>query len=464
MKQKIKQPPFFNFIKLLKANYRNAVEMFECLMHQGKPIVRMMQPNLFLINDPDAVQRVLQNPDDIYVKEGKYVERLRIPFGLGLVTSEGKIWQSQRQLLQPYFFPKYLQRYANIITDHTIKHLDSQWSQLAQSGKSFDLAKELMEQVLLISGQVLYSTDLRQHSPFFLDCVDFGQKYILSYYFVSPNLPSLIRWRYRRQDKRVKQIFKQMIDERRQLTNKPDDILTALVTAKDPQTNQLLPLDLIMAQIMTLLVTGHETTGALLGWLWYELGTHPDKYKKLVAEIDSVLQGKVPSLDDLPKLPYLRMIVDEALRLYPTIWTVNRYATRDDMLAGYRIPKGSIVFINPITLHHDPKLWDEPLEFDPNRFDRQCPVKHHKMAYIPFGGGNRVCIGKNLALHQIQLMLILILQRFDVSLVSDEKPKALPLVSLKLNSPLRVKIKQREQPLSVPPQCPQQTALQPSHE
>lgn len=448
---KIKKPPFVNIFKLFTANLKNSVDMFECLMLQNKAVMRLYKPGLYLVNDPDAAQRILQSPDGIYVKEGKYINRLRIPFGFGLVTSEGHIWQSQRNLIQPYFFPKYLRRYADIVVNRTIQHLDTVWAKHAESEQKFNIASDLMQQVLLASGQILYSTDFTEYSKLFLKCVDFGQKYILGYYFVSPSLPSPVRWHYQQQDKKVKQIFTDMVNHRRQMQDKPDDILTALVTAVDPETNQPLPLNLIMAQIMTLLVTGHETTGSLLGWLWYELGTHPEIYQKLVNEIDTVLQGKKPSIDDLVKLPYLRMVVDEALRLYPTIWTVNRYVVKDDILAGYKIPKKSIVFVNPITLHHDPTLWPDPLEFEPQRFDRKCPVKHHKMAYIPFGGGNRICIGKNLAYLQIQLMLVLILQRFDVKLAKNKKPKALPLVSLKLNSPVSVTVTQRER-LSHPQQ------------
>ena len=186
-----------------------------------------------------------------------------------------------------------------------------------------------------------------------------------------------------------------------------------------------------MAQIVTLLVTGHETTGALLGWLWYELGLQPAISQKIANEIHSQLQGEPPSLQNLSKLKYTRMVVDEALRLYPTIWTIHRYAVTDDALAGYKIPKNSIVVVNPYTLQHDPHLWPDALTFNPERFNKSIVCPRHKMAYIPFGGGHRVCIGKNFALQKIMLIIATVFQRYHVTIPNTEKPKQLPLVSLK---------------------------------
>ena len=440
---KLKKPPFCNYLKLRKARIRNAADMFEAIMLQNKPIMRLKQPTYFLVNDPDAAQRIIQNPEDVYIKDGKFIKYLSIPFGQGLVTSEGKLWQNQRNLLQPYFHPKYLQRYADIIIAKTNEWLTQKWADYEKQNKTFDLAQDLMELVLLIAGDALFSEDLTSTSHEVLKWVDFGQKYILGYYFVSPNMPSPYRWYYKKGSKKFHSMFGEFINHRRQSTKKPDDILTALATATDPDTGELLPNELIIAQMITLLVTGHETSGGLLGWLWYELGQRPEMLQKLIDEVDTVLQGKTPSLDDLNELPYLKMVVDEALRLYPTIWTVNRYATKDDILEGYKIPKGSIVFVNPYTLQHDPNLWEAPWQFDPNRFDRKCPMHRHKMAYIPFGGGNRVCIGKNFALQEIKLIMILILQRYRVNVLTKKRPKMLPLVTLKVDSKLNVNITRR---------------------
>ncbi len=407
-------------------------DMFETMMLQGKPIVRV--PSLtpmYLINDPDCAKRIIQQPEDVYIKGGKYFDRLAIPFGQGLVTSEGKLWQQQRELIQPFFHAKYLEQYAKIGIKLTNQLMDTVWNDHANKQTVFNISDEMMRLVLKISAGSLFNTDFGEDTKKIIHCVEFGQKFILGYYLAPPTIPSIPRWQYRRLDRYFKKVLADIVETRRVSTNKPDDILTALVTTLDPETQQPLPLELIFAQIVTLLVTGHETTGALLSWLWYELGLQPHISEKIREEINHELQGEPPSLKNISKLKYLRMVIDEALRLYPTIWTIHRYSMKEDNLAGYKIPKNSIVVVNPYNFQHDPTIWQEPLKFDPERFNKTVICPRHKMAYFPFGGGHRICIGKNFALQQIMLILTTIFQRFDVHSLQKEKPQQLPLVSLK---------------------------------
>lgn len=441
---KLKTPPYPNFCQLWRDKPKERADLFEKLMLQGKPILRIPErQRIYLVNDPDAAQRIIQHPEDVYIKTSKYLSRLSISFGQGLVTSEGRLWQKQRELLQPHFFPKHLEQFASIATTKTTAYLNEHWEPFAQKKTKFDIAKDMMHLVLSISANALFNTDFGTDTEKILSCVNFGQRFILNYFVLPPTWPSPARWYYRYLDKKFKKILTNMVEQRRAATVKPDDILTTLVTAIDPDTQELLPMDLILSQIVTLLVTGHETTGSLLAWLWYELSNHPDIYHRIIQEIDDVLQGRTVTLDDLVNLKYTRSVIDEALRMYPTIWTLHRRATRDDILCGYRIPKDSLVFVNPLTLQRDPKLWENPLKFDPERFNRDQVHERHKMAYLPFGGGHRICIGKNFALQQIQLILVTITQRFLVTVPVKERPAQLPLVSLKPRYGLKAQVQKR---------------------
>jgi len=441
---KLKRPPFVNIFKLMASKPKDSADMFEKIMLQNKPIVRFLNPvRMYLINHPDAAQRIIQQPEDIYIKKNMFVKRLSIAFGDGLVTSEGELWQSQRELLKPYFFPKYLEQYANLAIEKTTHLMNNQWKGYAKTAENFNLTDAMMRLILKISAQALFNHDFGKETEKVLECVELGQKYILSYYLIPPSWPSITRWKYNRLNQHFQHILQEMVNARRAHKNKPDDILTALVTAKDPMTQELLSMDLICSQIVTLLVTGHETTGALMGWLWYELGKNPSVYHKLVAEIDSELQGQTPTFKDLSKLKYLRSVIDEALRMYPVIWMLPRKSVKDHNLMGYKIPKNSIVLVSPYTMQRNPALWSQPHAFNPERFSKTAVCPRHKMSYMPFGGGHRICIGKNFAIQQSMLILSIILQNYDVKILNRKKPRNLPLVSLKQMRPVIAKIKTR---------------------
>lgn len=440
-----KKPPLANLFKILFSMPPNMAEMFDIILEKNHPIVRLIHfHRIYLLNDPSEGQRILQNPGKIYIKHGIFIERVRMPFGDGLATSEGRLWEKQRELLQPEFYPKKLASFMTESAQIINTHFNETWQSFAKKRKTFDIAEEMTYLVLKMTAQALFSTDFGKNTKKILSCTEFCQKFINGYYYFPPHWPSYHRWKYHQITKKfIHPTITSLIEERRTQTDKPDDLLTTLINAIDPDTHKPYSQALIRDQIITLMVTGHETTGALLGWLWYELGTNPDIYHRVSQEVETVLSNKMPTLSDLAQLKYLRIVIDEALRLYPTIWCIPRFTLQEDIIAGYKIPKHSTVLINPYHFHRHANLWENPLLFNPERFNRENIENKPKIAYYPFGMGHRVCIGRNLALQQMMLLLVMTLKRYDVISLTKKLPQKIPLVSMKPRGGIKVRIRQK---------------------
>jgi len=213
--------------------------------------------------------------------------------------------------------------------------------------------------------------------------------------------------------------------------NLPGDLVSLLLSARDPETGQPLTHADIRDELMTIFLAGHETTGTGLSWMLYALSKHPHVCEQLEAEVDRVLAGRTPTLEDLAHLEYSRMVVQEALRMYPPIWLYPRDAIAGDRIGGYQIPAGSSVFLTPYVTHRHPAFWDNPEAFDPERFTPDRVAARPRFAYFPFGGGQRQCIGNNMALLQMQLVLVMLAQRLRLQAVSGHPVEYAFLVSLR---------------------------------
>jgi len=210
-----------------------------------------------------------------------------------------------------------------------------------------------------------------------------------------------------------------------------DDLLALLLAARDEDTGEGMDPTLLRNQVLTLFVAGHETTSSALAWTWYLLSTHPQVAERLRAELTASLGDRPPTMDDLPRLDYARMVIEEAMRLYPPAWATSRNPVDDDEIDGIRIPKGTLVFLSPYLTHRHPDFWENPEGFDPERF-RPEPVKaRHRFAYFPFGGGPHLCIGETFAMTEAVLVLATIAQRFRLDLAAGERVEPAPLVTMR---------------------------------
>jgi cytochrome P450 len=222
-----------------------------------------------------------------------------------------------------------------------------------------------------------------------------------------------------------------IIEQRRRDGEEGDDLLSMLMAARDEETGAAMSDRQLRDEVITLFIAGHDTTANALTWTFYLLAKYPEADERLRAELDEVLDGAVPTVTDLPKLPYGRMVIEEAMRLYPPAWITDRQAVKEDEILGHRIPAGGHVIISPYVTHRLPTLWENPENFDPDRFSPEQVSTRPRYAYFPFGGGPRQCIGKGMALMEAHLILASVIQRYRLRLATDQPVQSQPTVTLR---------------------------------
>jgi len=213
------------------------------------------------------------------------------------------------------------------------------------------------------------------------------------------------------------QVVYNINNERRPHNTDTGDLLSMLLLARDEETGQGMNDRQVRDEVMTLLTAGHETTANALTWTWYFLSQHPDVEHRLNDELNEVLGGRLPTVDDIAHFSYMRMILEEALSLYPPACVFSRKAIADDELRGYAIPANSMIVLSPYATHRHSAVWERPEEFDPERFTPERSASRPHFAYFPFGGGPRLCIGSHFALMEAQLILATVAQRYRLRLV-----------------------------------------------
>src|SRR5262249_2579254 len=217
-----------------------------------------------------------------------------------------------------------------------------------------------------------------------------------------------------------------VIAERRRSSFDSSDLLSMLMSARDEETGEAMTDEQLRVEVTTFLLAGQETTSLALTWTWYLLGQHPRVRQKLEDEVDAVLRGRPPDYSDLADLAYLRMVIDESMRMYPPAWGFSRQALSDDQLCGFRLPRGWLALIIPYVLHRLPGVWPDPERFDPERFSPMCSANRPKFAYIPFGAGPRQCIGNQFALIETQLIVATFAQSYRLHVTPGHRADPWP--------------------------------------
>lgn len=399
-------------------------------------IVRMkMGPYLVhQITRPEHVKHVLQNNAANY-ERGRFYRGFNLFFGRGMLTTDGAEWKTRRAVSQPFFNRTKLRARSSVITT-TVDELLDKWEGAAESGEHIDVTDDMMWLAMGVLGRLLYGVDLRDYAERLMPAVRFSLKAMILTGEVKQMLPKWVPTRYQRDLRRYQGVLNGVMDEiielHRQGRGSPDSVVAALLDATHQVTGRPFTQQQIRAELKTLFLAGHETTGCALTWTLYAIAKYPEVRRKLTAQLQSVLDGRVPTAEDLPRLPYLRQIVDETLRMYPPIWLFPRDAVAEDNIDGYRIPAGSTILVPTYAAHHNKDSWEDPEAFDPERF---CPVSgktgRDRYDYFPFGGGARKCIGMDLALLEIQLAVAMIIQRYHPSLVAGHPVTPGALVSLR---------------------------------
>lgn len=395
--------------------------------------IRVFNHDSYLINHPDGIKRVLQDNQHNYDKTLSDYDTLRLLLGNGLLTNQGDSWLQQRRLMQPAFHRKRIAAFGTLMTNETVAMVDH-WRPFVERGQPLDIAAEMMRLTLNIVGQALFSLDLSGEAATIGRAFPVANKYLsdrLYAPFLPPNLPTPRNRRFQAAKHALESAVDTIIAERRRRNENTSDLLSMLLAARDEDTGAGMNDRQLRDEILTLLLAGHETTANALTWTWYLLSQHPAVERRLRAEVAEVLGGRTPTVEDLPKLRYTRMVIEEAMRLYPPAWGIPRRIIADDTICGYHIPAGVEVSLSLYTMHRHPAFWDNPDAFDPERFTPERTEGCPPFAYFPFGGGPRLCIGAGFAMTEAQLILATVAQRYRLHLVPGHAVTPEPLITLR---------------------------------
>jgi cytochrome P450 len=394
---------------------------------------RLFNSDIYLLSRPDMIKQVLVDHHKQYYK-GRAYQRIRFALGNGLLTSEGDFWLRQRRLVQPAFHRKNLDKLPPIITGAAQEMLAA-WKKLASDGKLVDINAEMMRLTLTIVSRALFKTDVGDRAEEVASALDVlmeqSQRRIQNPFLLPPVLPTRDDRIFRGSVQKLDEIVYGIIENRRRADQEDNDLLSMLIAAKDADTGDHMTDQQLRDEVITLFLAGHETTANALSWTWYLLSKFPDVERKLFQELNQVLEGRIPTLADIPALPYTRMVIDESIRLFPPAWLISRTAREDDIVDGITIPAGSIAFLSPYVTHRHPDLWENPEGFDPERFSSARSASRPDFAYFPFGGGPRLCIGNNFALMEAHLVLAAMVQHFQVEIVPGHPIELQPSITLR---------------------------------
>ncbi len=369
-----------------------------------------------LVSDPALVQAVLQDRARIYGKQTRGMRQLRLFLGDGLLTSEGDFWLRQRRIAQPAFHKKRIDALTPAMTVAAEHARDA-----FVPGRVFDMHDAMMRLTLeVVATTLLGSGIVDREAEIVGAAVDFitaeTNRRLRNPFQLPLSVPTRHNRAFLRHRGNLDAIVFRIIEERRRSGEVGDDLLSLLLHATDPETGERMSDTQLRDEVMTIFLAGHETTANALSWAWVQLSRHPEVAQRLTAELETVLAGRTPTLEDIPALVYTRQVLDEVMRLYPPAWTIARSPTEDDTLGGYFIPKGSLVFVSPWVVQRHPGLFPNPEGFDPDRFAPGTKLPH-RFAYFPFGGGPRLCIGRTFALVEATLLLATLAQRHRFDLV-----------------------------------------------
>ena len=382
--------------------------------------LKMGPKRQYVITRPEHVKHLLATEKQKYPKGSGYKIVRESMIGLGLLTSDGAFWQRQRRLMQPLFTARAVTQFAGQMTDRTQEML-ARWKPHAARGEPLDLSVEMMRLALSIIGTTMVSLDAGDET------LELGRAFrtmMESMAHLSSGLPVMPQWvptpRNRRAHAAARVLdtyIYRLIQERRTQQERPADLLTQLLEARDEETGEGMTDEQIRNEVLTIFLAGHDTTAAVLTWVWYLLATHPAIESNLHEELTAVLGGRTPTSDDLARLTYPRMIFEEALRLYPPGWIFPREAAEEDEIAGYRVPAGTLMLACPYLTHRQPAFWEHPEQFEPERFTAERSAQRPPYTYYPFGAGPHTCLGIHFALLEGQLILATVAQRYRLRLV-----------------------------------------------
>ena len=401
---------------------------------------RLGPQHVYLVSNPDWIKDILVTNQSNFTKS-RFLERAKVLLGEGLLTSEGEFHRRQHRLVQPAFHRDRLLGYASAMVDCTA-HTREQWS----NGAQLDMSREMMRLTLSVVAKTLFSADVTSEADEIGNALT--QVMILFDMVLMPfsewierlPLPSVRRFEKARDflDKTIYGI----IAERRASKEDKGDLLSMLLLAQDEDGVTGMSDKQIRDEALTLFLAGHETTANALMWAWYLLSQNPSAAEKFYDEVDRVLEGRLPTFDDLPRLKYTEGVFAESMRLYPPAWVIGRRAKTDYAIGQYTVPARSILMMSPWVVQRDPRWFSSPDQF---RLERSVlPDDRPKFSYFPFGGGMRVCIGERFAWMEGVLLLATVAQRWRFKLVPGHPVATAALITLRAKHGMKMVAERRD--------------------
>ncbi|MBI1349218.1 cytochrome P450 [bacterium] len=439
-----RQPPGLNGPISWKFLTQSPLTFINGLAEQYGPVARfdVAWYRYHVLSHPDHVLRVLQERAGNYTKETHDYWLMKQIMGTSLLTGDGNLWKQRRRLIQPLFQRRQLEHMA-IQTVAATDAMLERWLKQTRDGAPLEMVSELVQLTLRVVGRTLFSTDLVDEAPAVGTAVHSINELANWNWKTLVAMIPVLNYPYQRASGVLNQLIQSLVTARKSDLEPSGDLLTALVQARDEETGQPLTDIEIRNEAMTLMLAGHDTTAHHLAWTMILLAQHPQVMEKWQAELQTVLGDCPPTLADLPRLSYTRMIVEESMRLYPPVWAIPRAVTEDDELSGYHIPAGSYVLLAIYHLQRDPQWWTNPNEFRPERFDRAIEPAPRPGAYAPFGWGPRTCVGAQFATAESQVILARLGQRCQWKLVPGQQIVPEGLITLMPRNGVRMQVQPR---------------------
>lgn len=433
-------PENSTFQNLKKFKPSPILYMQEVADKYGSPVdLNLPMGKFVLVSDPEQAYQVLVTNSDKYEKSKGYREIARV-LGNGMLTAEGEQWHHQRKALQPSFHKTELRKlipavwntadaYLNKLNANTVLRLDTELSGLTLT-------------ILLNSLINMYDEELVDKMS---NHIMFGQDFIVN------RIRSPFKWpvwvptkenrAYHKMMQEANDLIQKSVNERRKISESEiDDILSVLMKTYDPDAE----FEKIRDELLTFLVAGHETSALGMTWTLHLLAHHPEIQEKLFQEVEAIEKLEDIDFMNFSNLDYTQKVIKESLRYYPPIWNIVRRAKEDNVVNGVAIIKDQQLMINILQLHHNPEYWENPSDFNPERFSKSLSELNHKFQYIPFGAGSRFCIGNNFAIYEMMILLIQFIKRYEIKPKTEQFIGYNPLLTLRPDRPVEVKLVSRK--------------------
>lgn len=396
--------------------------------------------SMVMLHHPEHVHHIMRARSTNYVKRGTFWTSVRSLVGTGLTGSEGEIWRLRRRMMNPQFRRQRLQRLCDVM----IETIDTQLSAWPTGHRSLIVSQAVSKATMEVLVQTMFSSGINpEQSERLSEAMDVSLSFMLRR-LITDALPAWVpipgRRAYEGAVAHIDDFLYEIIKQRRTEGEFGEDLLGMLLLMQDDASQQGLDADALRDETVALFAAGYETTASTVSWALVRMARDPELYARVVAEVDRVLGARLPTADDLPRLEFVQRVFQETLRLDGPVFILPRQAVEDDVIGGFHIAAGTTVTILLERVHRHPEFWTDPDRFDPDRFLPQRVIERHPCAWIPFGTGQRKCIGEHFAMMEGVLMLSMIVQRFRLGVINQESPKAEYAIVRRLNENCRMRL------------------------